>query len=225
MKRLFLLLFSGMMGIFLAPEILAQADSFSIKTPVLNDPETIIVEPAAEKAEKAKEVEKVEKTKEETSTTPAHQASTKTTTNTTNTTNTTTLAPTPAKDNITILGRTISVSEVNSTAVDAGNEVKSFRKMLYGHNSGAVFGNLGNSYVGMTFTVTLSGVTKTYRVAEIITFEKISDTALSVDGQKYTMTALVNNAKGHSLMLMTCAGQSLGHGDATHRLTVFADEI
>lgn len=191
MKRLFLLLFSGMMGIFLAPEILAQADSFSIKTPVLNDPETIIIEPEPEPEPVI----------------------------------TYTYVAPRIRDNITILGKTISVSAVSSTEVDAGNEVKSFRRMLYGHNSGAVFGNLGNSYVGMTFTVTLSGATKTYRVAEIITFEKISDTALSVDGQKYTMTALVNNAKGHSLMLMTCAGQSLGHGDATHRLTVFADEI
>ena len=120
-------------------------------------------------------------------------------------------------------GKRLAVTEVSSLEINPGNATKKFRKMIYGHNTAGVFGVLSSLGIGSTFSVTLGGVTTNYRVSEIVRFEKISSTRLSANGVSYSMDALTRNAKGHSIMLLTCAGQSLGGGDATHRLAVFAD--
>ncbi len=126
---------------------------------------------------------------------------------------------------INVSGKSLPITVVSKMEVEPGTGVKMFRKMIYGHSTPAIFGGLFNLRNGMTFTVTLNGTTTTYRVSDIITFEKSSATSLSVNGKRYSMDALTKNALGHDLMLLTCAGQSLGGGDATHRLAVFADKI
>ena len=209
MKKLILLIFSAMMGIFLAPEILATADSFTIKAPKLDDSETVVIAPVVAQTTSSTVVPAVSSNMSVQIPSSTVAAS----------------IQAPIRDNITIFGRSLAISAAASPSEDAGGAVKSYGKMLYGHNSAAVFRNLVNAQAGTTFTVTQGGVTRTYRVAETATFEKISSTALKLGEQKYTMAALAKNARGHNLVLITCAGESYGNGDASHRLAVFADEI
>ena len=100
-------------------------------------------------------------------------------------------------------------------------------KLIYAHNSSNLFGNLKSLGIGSTFTVTDSGTTKTYVVSDRVTFEK-NNGLLQLNGAgnymgRVTYSAGYGNGN-HSLALMTCAGTSLGGGDATHRLVIFADE-
>ena len=128
-------------------------------------------------------------------------------------------------NHISVAGRNLAVTEVSNLVKKPGNATMKYGKMIYGHNSAEIFGSLKSLGIGSVFSVELNGITTNYRVSEKITFEKASTTTLKFNGQTYTMDALTRNAKGHSLMLMTCDGQSLGDEDATHRLAVFADAI
>lgn len=131
-------------------------------------------------------------------------------------------------DGISIGGRVIPIYDVDSTEYDAGNSVYRFRKLLYGHNSRAVFGRLSELGVGSTFTITEGGVTHTYVVANVDMYEANYNgefAKLQKNGSGNYMGGIANRAQGHTLALMTCAGEDLGGGRATHRLVVFADEI
>ncbi len=128
---------------------------------------------------------------------------------------------------IQITGRTIEVVPVTSTTVDAGKHVNSIGKLLYGHNSSAVFGALPGIGVGSTFTVALNGKTTTYRVSGTEIFEKNQDNGrLQKDGSGNYMASIKNSARGHDLAIMTCYGDAIPGkpGDATHRFVVYADE-
>ena len=134
------------------------------------------------------------------------------------------VAATP-ENRITIAGKTLEIQETSSTSADAGTHVNKYgAKFLYGHNSSVVFGGLQNLPVGATFSVTLNGQTKTYQIAQKVTFEK-NNGLLQLGGDGNFMNAVVNasfDGSSYDLSIMTCAGTSLGHGDATHRLVVFA---
>lgn len=96
-------------------------------------------------------------------------------------------------------------------------------KFIYGHNSAALLGNLASLNIGEIFTVTEGGVTRSYRVADKVVYEKAANGYLN---GSYNLTYQVEiNANGHSLSLMTCTGTPLPGGDATHRLVVFADAV
>ena len=95
--------------------------------------------------------------------------------------------------------------------------------LIYGHNSWDLMGSLANRYTGEVFTITEGGVARNYRVAAIVMYEKTADGYLN--GDPFLMGDLVYGAMGHSVAMMTCAGQMLGGGDATHRLVVFADAM
>ena len=130
-------------------------------------------------------------------------------------------------NNIVIAGRTIEVIGVGSTALDAGGHVNKYGSFYYGHNSAAVFGGVLNMGVGSTFTVTYGGVTTTYQVANAVTFEKNGD-LLQLNGYGNFMDSVsraVYMGTQYSVSLMTCAGTSLGGGDATHRYVLFANAI
>ncbi|MBR2803383.1 sortase [Candidatus Saccharibacteria bacterium] len=128
-------------------------------------------------------------------------------------------------EGISIGGRVIPIYDVDSTVYDAGNHVNRFGKLLYGHNSGAVFARLNELGVGSTFTIREGGEAITYVVAEVAMFEKNQENGrLQIDGSGNYMNS-VAKAWGHSVALMTCAGTPLGGGDATHRLVVFADAL
>lgn len=103
------------------------------------------------------------------------------------------------------------------------SDIYKFRKLVYGHNSWNLLGNLVYRYAGENFTITENGVATNYRVAEVAIYEKTADGSLN--GDKRLMARIANSAMGHSIALMTCSGTPLGNGDATHRLVVFADAI
>lgn len=130
-------------------------------------------------------------------------------------------------NNVVIGGRTLEVIPVGSTLVDAGNHVNKYGSLLYGHNSYNVFGSVLGMGVGSTFTVTYGGVTTTYRVANAITFEKNGE-LLQLNGSGNFMDAVsraVHMGAHYDISVMTCAGQSLGNGDATHRYVLFANAV
>ena len=127
---------------------------------------------------------------------------------------------------ISVAGRTIPIVDVADTAVDAGNHVNKYgAKFLYGHNTGAVFGNLTSVGVGNVFTIAYNGTSRNYQVKEVIIFEKTSPTQLSANGRDYRMSYIANGMGRYDIVLMTCYGTMLGGGDATHRYVVFANAI
>ena len=139
------------------------------------------------------------------------------------TTQTVTVAPANA---ISIAGRVIPIVDVADTAVDAGDHVNKYgAKFLYGHNTGAVFGNLTSVGVGNVFTIAYNGTSRNYQVQEVIIFEKTSPTQLSANGRDYRMSYIANGMGRYDMVLMTCYGTMLGGGDATHRYVVFANGI
>lgn len=129
-------------------------------------------------------------------------------------------------DKIELDGKILSLEQTSDTKVDAGQHVKKYgQKLFYGHNLPEVFGGLKNLEVGENFTVTESEILVEYKVAEVVTFNKVSSEVLELNNQKYAMSAIADYAWGHDAVLMTCAGESYGDGDATQRLVVFADRV
>ena len=133
-----------------------------------------------------------------------------------------------SNNQINIAGRTLNVVQVASTETDAGNRVNKYgSKLLYGHNTTAVFGGLKNLGIGSTFTVTEDGFTTTYKIAKTITFEK-NNGQLQLNGEGSYMNSVAkarSNGVNYDLALMTCAGTNYGNGDASHRLVLFANKI
>lgn len=145
-------------------------------------------------------------------------------------------APNTSKpaDSIRIAGKNLNITTVDNTAADSGNHVNRFKKgnfdgrFLYGHNSAAVFGGLKNLGVGNTFSVTLDGVENTYKIAKIVIFNKnVAKGTIELPGDSTNYMTPVAKAtfKGEKfdLSIMTCHGKSLGGGDATERLVIFAN--
>ena len=139
-------------------------------------------------------------------------------------------------DSIQIAGKSLNITTVDNTIADSGNHVNRFKKgnfdgrFLYGHNRAAVFGGLKNLGVGNTFTVTLDGVQNTYRIAQIVIFNKnVAKGTVELAGDETNYMGQVAKAKfkgvQYDLSVMTCHGQSLGGGDATERLVIFANKI
>ena len=98
-----------------------------------------------------------------------------------------------------------------------------YHKMIYGHNTASLLGSLANRYVGETITITEGGVARNYRVSAKVYYNKTADGYLN--GDPYLMNNIADTAMGHSVALLTCAGQMLGGGDATQRLVIYADAI
>lgn len=98
-----------------------------------------------------------------------------------------------------------------------------YNKMVYGHNTMNLLGNLSSRYEGEVITITEGGVTRDFRVAAKVYYNKDAKGYLNGDSQ--LMENIANTAMGHDVVLFTCAGQSLGGGDATQRLAVYADAI
>jgi hypothetical protein len=147
-------------------------------------------------------------------------------TRTTKTTVAKAAAPKPAANRLNIAGRSLVVEYSPNTGVDAGRVVKFYNnKFLYGHNSAGVFGFLPSVGVGTVFSLTYNGVTTNYRVMEKVEYAKSSPTTLNLNGRDYSMAYIAKGMNKYSLTLMTCSGRSLGGGDATHRLVLYANAI
>ncbi len=122
---------------------------------------------------------------------------------------------------ISIAGRTLRIQDVDDTLIDSTDHVNRWgKKFLYGHSSSAVFGPMKSLSEGATFTVRLDGEEHTYRIDYTETMEKpkVEKNMSGIAYAKY-------NGTRYDLSLMTCAGTSLGGGDATHRFVVFATQI
>lgn len=139
-------------------------------------------------------------------------------------------------DSIQIAGKNLNIVTVDDTAKDSGNHVNRYKKgsydgrFLYGHNSAAVFGGLENLKIGSTFTVRLDGEQNIYKITKIVIFNKnVAKGTIELTGDSTNYMGQVAKAKfkgtQYDLSIMTCHGQSLGGGDATERLVIFANKI
>ena len=97
------------------------------------------------------------------------------------------------------------------------------RKVVYGHNTVNLLGNLRNLSVGDELTITNYGAAHRYVVSDVSLYAKTADGNLENDPK--LMRRIAYSAMGHSLALFTCAGTPYGNGDASHRLVVYVDEI
>ena len=200
-KRLFLLLIVGFIGIINTPEILMATDSVVAENPVFNAVETVpLPEP---EPEPTPEPESVSLTVQYAAPVAGY-------------------ATTPATPQITNYTVTVYSGTIVADNLSYYDIYKT-NKLIYGHNSYNLLGNLSNRYVGETITITEGGVAQTYRVSDVVLYEKTSEGYLNHD--RTLMGRIMRTAMGHSVALMTCAGTSYGNGDASHRLVVYADAI
>lgn len=132
---------------------------------------------------------------------------------------------------LTIAGKKIAIyNSVNGTNDDAGSRIAKYNNFYYGHNSANVLGSLSSLPIGATFSITENGQTKKYQIAKSETFEKIGANKLATldnPSRDYSNAIYSASYKGkkYDIALMTCAGVSLGNGDATERYVVFAYEV
>ena len=127
---------------------------------------------------------------------------------------------------------TIYSDEIKDKDLSYGDIYKT-NKLVYAHNTANLMGNLSSLGVGAVFTVTEGGVTTSYKVSNVVVYEKNvvrGNGVLQRNGQGSYMRSVMNaidkdTGAPYDLALMTCSGRALGGGDATHRLVVFANAI
>ncbi len=200
-KRLFLMLFSAILGITFVPETLAQADTFSVSAVDFRAVETV------KTIEAVKAVETVETAK--TVKTPAQNIVPAT-------------VSTPVSVNYTITRVVNSRDEYAALASNLSyGDIYRYQKLVYAHNTSALLGSLSARYVGETITLTETGATKAYLVTDIQLYERTADGYLN--HKRGLMRQITQTALGHSVAIMTCAGTPDGKGGASHRLVVYLD--
>ena len=234
-KSLFLMILAGIIGVLNSSSFLTANDS-SPEADLSDGFASSFVLDAAEvddnssEANDSKETQivvgetkpaKTElKTKPVVDSTPkSDQAAVSNSSNKTSTVKKTTAQPTaPSVQNYTVTRYIGSVEEYTRTFDKLSyNDIYKFRKMIYGHNTSNLLGNLKSRYVGEIIKVTEGGSSKKYRVASVTTYSKADVAKL--------MNKIANSAMGHDVAFLTCAGTPVGQGDATHRLVVLADAI
>ena len=220
-KRLFLLFFLCLTGSLLHPGILAASHDFAPKMPNFDTINTIIWQKEQEIAQK--EAEEAEKAAEIAKNTAKTTQSTEFQASSSLRTPVASVPTTTAPVNYTVT-RVISTSEEYSATYTnlSFGDIYRFRKLIYGHNSSNLLGNLAYRTPGEIFTVTEGSSTVSYQVIAINIYDKTKD---SLNNDKYLMGRIVNSALGYDLALMTCAGTPLDGGDATQRLVVYANRI
>ena len=131
--------------------------------------------------------------------------------------------PAPATVNYTVTTVVGSISEFVSIHQNLSySQIYRFESLVYGHNSANLLGNLGTLAVGQIFTITEANVARNYRVANVVYYQ---NTAEGLNGDPTLMSQIAYGALGHSVAVMTCAGQMYGNGKASQRLVVFADLV
>lgn len=146
----------------------------------------------------------------------------------------------PVYDQINIAGNTVPIFYSDNTLIDAGNQAALYGShFIYGHNTANVFGGIANLGIGDYFTVTLSGVTRTYQIVnsdlqtkthfEGETIHKTTTSGMTIFTRMRIMKAITAygeyGGRYYDYILMTCAGTSYGNGDASHRLILMANEV
>ncbi|MBQ1298623.1 hypothetical protein IIY24_02185 [Candidatus Saccharibacteria bacterium] len=240
-KRLFLLLFSGLLGVIVTPGFLLAGPTEVKSSDFPATQSVTVVEESKEEKTTDEEKDDESEAKEEDSEEKTISDNTQAVSTTNRENNTASVSSAPVReepapvyvapaDSITIAGRTLRIVDVSDTAVDSGDHVNKYgNNFLYGHNSSAVFGNLVSMGVGSTFSITYGGVTTNYQVSKVTIFEKdVASGKLQLNGSGNYMRAVSNGKSDgvkHDFAIMTCYGTSYGNGDASHRLVLFADEI
>ena len=102
------------------------------------------------------------------------------------------------------------------------SQIYRFEKLIYGHNTANLLGNLSTLTPGQIFTVTEGGTTTNYQVASVVYYQ---NTETGLNGDPALMTRIAYSALGYDTALMTCAGTPYGNGNATQRLVVFANRV
>ncbi len=249
-KRLIIIFLSSFFGITAVPDILVSADEAPIADVKFAEVSSETVSStsvsttvATTSTPKATTTQTATKPVTKTKATVTQAAPAQTTTPAPAVTPAPTPAPAVKPNQINIAGRTISVTTgIKDLSVDAGNHANLYwnGKFIYGHNSANVFAGLKNLGVGSTFTMTIDGVTSTYRVGSRVIYNYESTAngngTLRLPGDEVTnyhlriikgidYNAMTGAKTQYDLALMTCHGQSLGNGNATQRLVLFANKI
>lgn len=121
-------------------------------------------------------------------------------------------------DRIEIGGNTLPIKYVNDTMIDAGNyAAQVLPNYIYAHNYSYGFGVLAYLGEGSMFTVTRGGVSETYviRVKMDVMKARAETLRLNLQTSRY-------GGVQYDMTLITCSGVSLGGGDATGRIIIFA---
>ena len=138
-----------------------------------------------------------------------------------------TTQPSQPSSYFTINGQSSTIFDVASNAnafPDAGRSIGFYRgKFFYGHRHSSVFSQLASTNVGNTISITLNGLTSTYRVSNKITLEW-SD---ANNNRNNFYKAIDNNGVQHKYTLQTCAGNTItlpnGTTRSSHITYVFLD--
>lgn len=202
-KYLGMMFLASFIGIMVNPEFLAASDSVAI----LDLEQSNVVETVIEKS--------VAKT--ETKVTPAAPKAGVAKV----------VAPVVVNNQVKFAWGTQNLVLTDNTGVDAGVNVMKSGRLMWAHNNTA-FNNIKNLKIGDTFSVTLNGATKNYKVVANplsgvagIELKVIGGQVMSYGETEVAVGALkYYGFGGHDLVLMTCAGV----GNA-HRYIVVADEI
>ena len=213
-KRIFLLIFSAVMGITVAPDMLTSADSFELTGADFQAVETVpLPEPEPEPEVGIYYNAPVA---EQTTYMPAN--------------------------NIQINGRTIELLHTDNTGEDAGAAQRAWYynktgKYIYGHNYDYVFGSLDIAYDngqlgGMIFTVTVDGTSTTYQVVNYRLYDYYPDRnmySVYYNGEAVGMSTILGahmknydgqgNSAFYGMSIMTC------YAGSSQRLVVFANAI
>ena len=115
-----------------------------------------------------------------------------------------------------------NVEDVSDPSVDAGTGIKRYNyrgknRFLYAH-SNLAFAPIKTLYSGSTFSATLDGVTKTYRVVARVVFKKSELDSNS--GLRAAIYSAAYQGKKYDLALMTCGDGT--NDDSNYRLVLFA---
>jgi len=131
-----------------------------------------------------------------------------------------------------IMGRQIEIVTTNTTATTPEAQIARFvgknrpdkypGVFYFGHNTADLLGGLADMPVGSTFSITLDGVTRNYK---IMVNQTVPNDQKLDDLMETEVARAIHNGVKYSVSLMTCAGQPLPGRNATHRTIVYANEI
>lgn len=194
-KRLFLLLFAGIMGVVSSSTFLTDADEVVVAGIANTGVETVPL-PEPEPAVATAEVYNY---------TPAAPVAG--------------YAPvaTGPRVNYNVTAYVGSMQEFNAISQSLSySDIYKYGNLIYAHNSPALMGNLSSLYAGEVFTVTEGGVAVEYQVAVKPTEYAVSDLAANRGAKMKSVTT----GNGYDLALMTCVGDG-----SVSRYIVYANKV
>lgn len=106
---------------------------------------------------------------------------------------------------------------------------QSYNQYIFGHNSAGLFAVLSSLPVGTLFRLTVANTTRTYRLQSsnlYCDYTNPSHPCSNYSEPVLNMFHVIRpRLKSADLSIMTCAGNPLSHGDATHRRVIYASAL